>query len=104
MSDVSYTKLYGAKLLKTKIALAGGGLAVFRAVESWSVIDEATTGLKVYNDILWMRLLEASEGMKLPNGCRWFSYNSVLGEVFPHGKRYYRIRKAGAKNWEYHSF
>ena len=103
--QIDKIKYYGANLLMTKLKLVGDPLEFFRQMDiyKWSLPDTMYP-LKVIKDILWMRLLEQSEGMKLPNGCRWFCYTKFWGDVFPGGKRYYRIRKHGAKAWEIHSF
>lgn len=104
MRDKLVIKSYGLRLLRTKFFYAGGPLEFFRAVElEHRSVTEAMSGLKVWPDVLWMRVLEASEGMKFPNGCKWFDYVPFWGDIFPRGKRYYRIRY-GKNPWVYHSF
>lgn len=78
----------------TKLKLCNSPEEFFRAVQikQWDLIKSASSGIKIYKDVLWMRLLELSEGMKLPNGCRFFVYIPFWKEVFPKGKKYYRFR------------
>ena len=67
-------RLFGLSLLKTKLAMVGPE-EFFRQTQiyNWNV-TEAMNSLKTVKDVLWMRVVEASEGMRLPNGCRWFYY------------------------------
>ena len=85
-SDIIH--IYGVNLLMTKISLVGSE-QFFKQMQinKWRVID-AMKGLKVVKDVLWMRMLETSEGMKLPNGCRWFYYISFWGNR----PKFYRFR------------
>lgn len=104
MSDI--IKEWGLKLLLTKLKLTGDPLEFFRQlqIKSWNLQSNCSSGIKVYKDVLWMRLFEMSEGIKLPNGCKFFTYVPFWGSAFQHGKKFYRFRKAGSKVWEYHSF
>jgi hypothetical protein len=82
-------KIFGIKLLMTKVALVGAE-KFFRQtqIDKWNLPDSAGNGPKIVTDVLWMRMLEASEGMKLPNGCRWFYYISFWGSK----PKFYRFR------------
>lgn len=68
-------KIFGIKLLMTKVALVGAE-KFFRQtqIDKWNLPDSAGNGPKIVSDVLWMRMLEESEGMRLPNGCRLFYY------------------------------
>ena len=80
--------VYGMNLLMTKLSLVGPEKFFKQTqIDKWTVTD-AMSGLKIVKDVLWMRMLEASEGMKLPNGCRWFYYISFWGSK----PKFYRFR------------
>lgn len=92
MADI--IREWGYKLFFTKLKMCGGdGLEFFRQlqIKKWNISESVSHCLKVYKDVLWMRLLEANEGMKLPNGCRmpiyipfyslapnWYRFRSLL--------------------------
>ena len=86
MSD--NVRIFGLNLLRTKLALVGPE-EFFRQtqIDNWKATS-MVTGLKTVKDVLWMRMLEASEGMKLPNGCRWFYYIPFWGSR----PKFYRFR------------
>ena len=123
MSDI--IREWGLKLILTKIKLVGGPEEFFRQVQikKWNLAENTSSGLKIYKDVLWMRLLEESEGMRLPNGCRFFAYIPFWKEVFPRGKKYYRFKDVrvfeqirdesdlmfknsdiSKRPWEYHAY
>ena len=77
MDDVIH--VYGVNLLMTKISLVGSERFFKQTQIDKRRVPDAMMGLKVVKDVLWMRMLETSEGMKLPNGCRWFYYISFWG-------------------------
>ena len=86
MGDV--IRAYGVNLLMTKVSLVGAeGFFRQTQIDKWNVTD-AMTGLKIVKDVLWMRMMEVSEGMKLPNDCRWFYYISFWGSK----PKFYRFR------------
>ncbi len=82
-------KIFGIKLLMTKVALVGAE-KFFRQtqIDKWSLPDSTGNGPKIVTDVLWMRMLEESEGMRLPNGCRLFYYVPFWKSV----PRIYRFR------------
>lgn len=80
--------VYGVNLLMTKISLVGSGQFFKQTQLDKRRVPDVMMGLKVVKDVLWMRMLEMSEGMKLPNGCRWFYYISFWGSK----PKFYRFR------------
>lgn len=86
MGDIIRT--YGVNLLMTKVSLVGPEEFFKQTqIDKWNV-TKSMSGLKIVKDVLWMRMMEVSEGMKLPNGCRWFYYIPFWG-----GKpKFYRFR------------
>lgn len=114
MGDI--IKEWGLKLLLTKIKIAGGAEEFFKQtqIKHWNLQDNTTHCLKVYKDVLWMILLEQSEGMKLPNKCRIPIYVEFYRPI-----KYYRFRNLVPKSdyvianmdefiksrvWSYHDF
>lgn len=83
-------KIFGIKLLMTKVALVGAE-KFFRQtqIDKWNLPDSASNGPKIVTDVLWMRMLEESEGMRLPNCCRLFYYIPFSFENTP---RIYKFR------------
>lgn len=109
MGDV--IRAYGVNLLMTKLSLVGPEKFFKQTqIDNWNITD-AMTGLKIVKDVLWMRMMEVSEGMKLPNGCRWFYYILFWGSK----PKFYRFRAnpmvdciedfyPAATKWTIHSF
>lgn len=86
MGDV--IRAYGVNLLMTKVSLVGPEEFFKQTqIDKWNV-TKSMSGLKIVKDVLWMRMMEVSEGMKLPNGCRWFYYISFWGSK----PKFYRFR------------
>lgn len=104
-------KFYGAKLLMTKLKIVGDPLELFRQLEiyKWNLKDSMYP-LKIVRNVLWMQMLPMlqrglGKAVVSKTGYRWFCYTKFWGDVFPGGKRYYRIRNSFAKDaWEIHSF
>jgi hypothetical protein len=91
--------VYGVNLLMTKISLVGSERFFKQTQIDKRRVPDAMMGLKVVKDVLWMRMLETSEGMKLPNGCRWFYYISFWGSK----PKFYRFRYPATTKWSIHS-
>lgn len=91
--------VYGVNLLMTKISLVGSERFFKQTQLDKRRMPDAMMGLKVVKDVLWMRMLEASEGMKLPNGCRWFYYISFWGSK----PKFYRFGYPATTKWTIHS-
>lgn len=113
MSKGDIVRIYGINLIRTKLQLVGPK-EFFRQtqIDDMTLADRVKTGLRVIKDVLWMRLLEESEGMRLPNGCRWFNYIPFTFEPRP---RIYKFRVApkvesvedaypAGSNWSVHSY
>lgn len=106
--DKSLVRFMGAKLVFGLLNSADGDqMRVFRSISKANTIMRASSGLYIYENVLWMRMLEVSEGMRMPNGAKWFGYVPFWKEAFPKGKRFYKFllkEKEGKKSYEYHSF
>ena len=90
MAKGEIVRIFGLNLIRTKLQLVGPK-EFFRQtqIDNMAFADRVSTGLRVIKDVLWMRLLEESEGMRLPNGCRWFNY---IPFTFEPELRIYRFR------------
>ena len=102
-------KMYGLKLMVTKLKIIGDPMAFFRQVQiyKWDILKEMT-GLKIIDNVLWMLMIN-TEGLRMPNGCRWFDYIPFFSNIYPKGKRYYRFTASNteddaSKAWTFHSF
>ena len=87
MSDA--IREFGIRLLMTKLKLVGSPIEFFRQtqIKHWNVAESVSHCTKVYKDVLWMRMLEESEGMRLPNGCRLPIFIPFYSKI-----KYYRFR------------
>ena len=114
MSDI--IREYGIKLIMTKLKLVGKDQFFYQTqLRDRDLVYEVSHGMKVIKDCLWMRMLEISEGMRLPNGCKTFGYVKFFSDVFPKGKRFYKFRsligdedvvkrRIETNTWEFKSF
>ena len=95
-------KLMGMKLLYTHLKTArGDGMKVFRSLSRPNTVNRSSSGLYVYDNVLWMRMVEIDKGIRLPNGAMWFDYTPFWK---PMKKRIYKYLQKDGKTYEYHSF
>lgn len=104
---------YGLKLLATKVALVGAK-KFFKQTQTdkWRLVDSASNGPKIVKDVLWMRMIESQEGLRMPNGCRWFYYIPFSFDNEPHIYKFrvnplveYIAEAYPTKNvWSFHSY
>ena len=86
---------YGTKLLLTRLAQFEHAIGFVRWASDISPADAVQSGIRVYQP-LWMDLLAARSGKKLPFN-HDLGYFKFWGELFPKGKRYYSFKREGEK-------
>ncbi len=103
MKSRDTVKFMGMKLLYTQLSIVkGDGLRVFRSLSKPKLLQRVSSGLFVYDNVLWMRMIEIDKGMRLPNGARYFAYTPFWKPK--ERKRIYKFQMKDGKTYEYHSF
>ncbi|MBR5298997.1 MAG: hypothetical protein IKU36_01965 [Bacteroidales bacterium] len=92
----------GAKLVKfmgIKLVLAllnsakGDTVKMLHDISKTKTIERASSGLSIYENVLWMKVFEVKTGRMMPNGGKWFDYVPFWKPDMPKGKRLYVFRK-----------
>lgn len=95
---------FSRKLFLLKLAKVGGNHKLFsKSLGLRTSLECVTSGLVIFHPF-WMKLFIAKTGRRLPCGDTWFAYISFLGELYPNGKRFYRLKSRTGNSWSIHSF
>lgn len=87
-------KFMGVKLIFALINAANGDVRkMLHDISKPNLIQRASSGLMVYENVLWMRMFEVRTNRRLPNGAKWFEYVPFWKPGMPKGKRLYVFRK-----------
>ncbi len=94
MTNAKLTKFMGIKLVLALLNSAkGDSVKMLNDISKPKTIERASSGLNVYENVLWMKVFEARTGRMMPNGGKWFDYVPFWKPDMPKGKRLYVFRK-----------
>lgn len=94
MANAKLTKFMGIKLILALLNSAKGDtVKMLNDISKPKTIERASSGLNVYENVLWMKVFEVKTGRMMPNGGKWFDYVPFWKPDMPKGKRLYVFRK-----------